>query len=94
MISPKVSNRPKFYLRNVLAILGAAALWLWSLTVSLGTGIGYDHPVDNLFDGGILASLWRIAKAMFLGGMAWAVSHIILEHFGEAEEDPYGGSRR
>lgn len=41
---------------------------VWALAVSLGTGIGYDHPIQGLFDGGI-SSLWRLSKAGFLGVM-------------------------
>lgn len=79
-------NSPlKVSARNLLAVAGAAALWLWSLAVLLGTGIGYDHPIDSLFGGGVLTSLWRIAKALFLGSTAWGVSHFILEHFDQGK---------
>jgi hypothetical protein len=53
-----------------LVLIAGLALFLWGLAVSLGTGIGYDRPVDGLFDGG-LRSLWRLAKAGFLFLLAW-----------------------
>jgi hypothetical protein len=71
-------------IRDYAAMSGALALWVWALAVLLGTGIGYDNPVNGLFDEGVLPSLWRLVKAGFLGTCAWAVSHIIVEHFGES----------
>ena len=71
-----------------MALLAAFSLAMWALCILLGTGLGYDHPVHEFFDGGLVASLWRIAKAIFLGTMAWAVLNLWLEHIGEAPKDP------
>ena len=62
----------------------ALALWVWALSVLLGTGIGYDNPVFGLFDGGVLSSLWRFVRAGFLGVSAWGVSRLVLEYFDES----------
>ena len=95
MNPPDLTNRAKFQFRNYLAIAGAASLWMWSLCIFLGTGLGYNRPVlGGLFYGGFLASSWRIAKGTFVGAAAWAVSHLLFEHFGEVEEDPYACNRR
>lgn len=53
-----------------LVLIAGLALFIWGIAVSLGTGIGYDHHVVGLFDGG-LRSLWRLAKAGFLLLLAW-----------------------
>ncbi len=60
-------------------MLGGAALWLWALCVLLGTGIGYDHPIFGLFDGGVLTTLWRLTKAIFLGVLGTATVFTAIE---------------
>lgn len=51
---------------------GGLALFLWGLTVALGTGIGYDRPIDSLIP---LTSrvLWQLFKGGCLITMAVAV---------------------
>ena len=79
-IEPTHSEKwPKNFLRNCLAVLGAMALWAWALSVFLGTGIGYDRPTVSLLDGDFLATLWQLAKAVFLGALAWGVSRTIYD---------------
>lgn len=63
-------------IRALLAMAGGVALFLWALSVVLGTGIGYDHPIVGLFDGGFISSLWRLSKAGLLGVMAWATVNV------------------
>ncbi len=58
-----------------LAVVGGFALFIWAVCVFLGTGIGYDHPVLGLFDGGVLSAMWRLTKAIFLGVLAFATIH-------------------
>jgi hypothetical protein len=75
MNSPRDASGPnlkKEQFVSILAMLGAIALFLWALCVLMGTGIGYDHPIFGLFDGGVLAATWRLTKAIFLGVLALA----------------------
>lgn len=65
-------------IREWLAMGGGVSLLLWALCVTLGTGIGYDHPIHGLFDGGI-SSLWRLTKAGFLSAMGVAVIKAAIE---------------
>ena len=74
-MSLKSKGRPG----DLLALLGAGALWAWALAVLLGTGIGYDHPIHSLFGDGVFVDLWRIAKSFFLGLMAWGVTRLVIE---------------
>jgi len=68
-------NLKKEQFVSILAMLGGIALLLWALCVLMGTGIGYDHPIFGLFDGGVFAAMWRLTKAIFLGVLASATIH-------------------
>jgi hypothetical protein len=68
---------------RVLTLIGGFALLLWGLGVALGTGIGYDHPIHSLFDGGIISSIWRLFKAGFLGVLGWGTISFVIEDWAE-----------
>jgi hypothetical protein len=66
--------------RHGAALLGAFLLFGWGLAVSLGTGIGYDAPIQNWQSA---HGLWQLLKSLPLIGIAYAVVAEVLE----AEEE-------